>query len=81
MRFVTANELDEVFGGSSGELREGLRDALRDLNFYLALFHAFLFIKRLGTLKDYRNRWLLSHLGWVEALQILRSQARLELGP
>ena len=53
-RFVTMYELDEVFGGSAGEFREGLRDALRDLDFYLSLFLALLFFRGLGTLGDDR---------------------------
>ena len=79
-RFVTTYELDQVFGGSAGEFREGLCDALRDLDFYLSLFLALLFFRGLGTLRDDRNRRLLPQLGRVEALQILRFQAWLELG-
>ena len=78
--FVTANELDEVFGGTTAELRKALGDALRDLDLHDALFLALLFFRGLGTLRDDRQRRLLPHLRRVEALQILRFQARLELG-
>ena len=66
--------------GSAGEFREGLRDALRYLDFYLSLFLTLLFFRGLGTLGDDENQRLLPHLRRVKALQILRFQARLELG-